>query len=206
MPILPIPVQGYLVPEQKLLVPEGFTPVDEPILNGLPHTIQLGEDTTLVVVIPTGLAATWRDIDPTTVVSSSADERQRFNPAESTSAAMRASARILMRVGGRTVASLPLVAKLLRTIPGDGERGVQIELLIVSWDLRAGNLRGPGDFGSRIVLATRRADQANDQFSTPPVNQYLIPRLGDEFRTQSELGRKALRPLQRFETKKAGHL
>lgn len=190
----PIPVQRYLVPEQRPRAPEGFTPIDDKLLGGLPHRIRLNAEFTLVVVVPSGLAATWRDIDPTTLVSSSETEFTPTiaQPDQEIAASIRSPARIIVRCAGTTVASVPLCAGLQRTVPeGDWqEPGMHIELLILGWDIRSGSLRGPGDFGSRITLAWRQADQAVEYFSAPPVNPYLIPRLEQESRMESTLGSK----------------
>jgi hypothetical protein len=190
----PIPVQRYLVPEQMPSIPEGFTPVDDKLLGGLPHRIRLNAALTLVVVVPTGLAATWRDLDPITLVSSSETEftPTTAEPDQEIGAAIRSPARIIVRRSGTTIASVPLCAGLQRTVPEGGrqETGMCIELLIRGWDIRAGSLRGLGDFGSYISLAWRRADQAVDFFSPPPVNPYLLPRLEQAARMESTLGGK----------------
>ena len=189
MPIAPIPIQHYLVPGQNPITPDGFTQVDQTIFGGLPHTIQIDEATALLVVAPNGLARTWRDIDPTSIVSKSDDERKPTisSPKEPIGFLERAPVRILVRQNGDLMASIPLVAGLRRMIPDSGRSslGVRIELYILSWDLRAGSLRGLGDFGSRISLAWRRADKAGERFSTPPVNPKLIPRLEPKFKMES---------------------
>ena len=55
--------------------------------------------------------------------------------------------------------------------------GARIDLLIRSWDLRAGSMRGAGDFGSRIDVAWRRADRGSDAFAPPPLNQTVVDRI-----------------------------
>ena len=206
MAVLPTPIQRYLTPEVKPTTPAGFTQIGKTLLNGLPHTIQLTENITLVIVVPNGLAVTWRDADPTTLISVSDDELEPHvaDSDEPIGNVARAPVRMLMRVAGTTVGSIPLVAGLRRTVPDSGEtdRGVQIELVILSWDRRAGSLRGRGDFGSRISLAWRRADEAVEQYSTPIVNPHLVPRLPPEDRMESRLGLKAPVQLQRFQIKK----
>jgi len=206
MALSPIPIQRYLVPEVRLAVPDGFRQVDQAILGGLPHTIRLDEEATLVVVAPNGLAVTWRNADPTSVVSQSAGEVEPVTVRgdEPLGSVERAPARLLMRLGATTVASVPLIVGLQRTIPNNGrsDRGVRIELIILSWDLRAGSLRGVGDFGSHISLAWRRADQAVAHYSTPPINPHLIPRLEPQFRMESRIGLKVAIQLPRFQHKK----
>lgn len=202
----PFPIRRYLVPEEKPIPPEGFTRVDERIVNGLPHSIQLSDNIMLVVVIPNGQAVAWRDADPAAVLSSSGDE---LLPAaaggdEPVGHVKRAPARILVRISGKTAASVPLVAGLRRSIPdsGDGRSGVRIELAILSWDLTTGIMRGGGDFGSSISLAWRRADRAVEHYSTPVINPHLVPRLKPQFRMMSALGLVKPVRLARFNVKK----
>ena len=198
----PIPIQGYLVPDTNVTLPAGFTQVDESLLNGLPHRIQLVQSTTLIVVMPTGLATTWRDADPTTVVSQSDDEVSPVGPQAGNNA--RPPVHIIVQRTGTPLVSFPLTARARRAVwdSGRSDQGVQLEFIILSWDIRAGSLRGPGDFGSRISLAWRRADQAIMQYSTPPVNPVLIPRLPEKSRLESSLGLKFYEKLQRFKIKK----
>ncbi|HYT34466.1 MAG TPA: hypothetical protein VEL69_05480 [Ktedonobacteraceae bacterium] len=198
----PIPIQRYLVPDTKPTLPEGFTQVDEPMLNGLPHRIQLTQSTTLIVVMPTGLATTWRDVDPTTVVSQSDDE---VSPAGlQAEASARPPVRIIVQRAGAPLVSIPLAAGALRAVwdSGRSDLGAQFELMLLSWDIRAGSLRGAGDFGSRISLAWRRADQAVMQYSTPPINPVLLPRLPKTLRLESVVGLRFYEKLQRFQIKK----
>jgi hypothetical protein len=60
---------------------------------------------------------------------------------------------------------------------GRAGTGIRIELVVLGWQIRAGSLRGPGDFGSRIELAWRIADRAADEFSPPPVSARVLERL-----------------------------
>ena len=53
-------VQRLLVPDPPVAGPDGFIRVQERIAGDLPHTIQLLDDVSVMVVVPTGLAATWR--------------------------------------------------------------------------------------------------------------------------------------------------
>lgn len=206
MSMPPIPIQRYLTPEDKPRAPEGFTQVDATIRAGLPHTIQLDQETSLVVVVSSGLAVTWRDIDPATVVSRSNEELAPGTPHPDApvGGVERTPARLLLRQAGQTVAVTPLVAGLRRLLPDAGEpgRGVRLELVILEWDIRAGSMRGAGDFGSRLSLAWRRADQAVAAYSTPPPHPHLVPRLKPQFRMWSRLGLIRVTPLSRFLIKK----
>jgi hypothetical protein len=202
-----IPIERYLVPERSTAVPEGLAVVAESILGGLPHVIRLDHDVSLLLVIPTGLALTWRDMDPATMVSTSAPElsphrNDAYGPARD---ANRAPARLLVRAGETLTASVPLTAGVRTRIPQDGVpgRGVRIEMTVLSWDIRAGSLRGPGDFGSSIRLAWRKYDEGALHYSTPPVNPHLIPRLKPQFKMASLLGLAIPVALPRFKAKKA---
>jgi len=181
MKMPPIPVQRYLVPAQKPTTPEGFTQVDVRILTGLPYPIPLTGDLQLIVVLPTGLAVPWRDADATALVSSSEAELSPSTPPTDFTLAdvTRASFRLIVQQSRRTIGVIPLVAGLRRVVPDSGSNnlGGQIELVILEWDVRAGSVRGAGDFGSRLSLAWRRANQATLQFSPPPINPMLRSRL-----------------------------
>jgi hypothetical protein len=190
MPLPPFPATRYLVPEPPRQAPEGFTLIDTPLVAGLPFALPLDAETSLVLTMPTGLALTWRDTDPTTPVSRSEDEwapAAAPDPAAPVGDAARPPLRLLLQQGGATVASVPLSAGLRRALPDGAAR---FELVVLSWDVRAGSVRGPGDFGSRLVLAWRRADLAVTEFSTPPPNPQLVPRLPPKDRMESRVGIK----------------
>jgi hypothetical protein len=181
----PIPVSRYLVPAVPAAVPDGFTLVDQSLSTGLPLTIPLFADLTLTLALPTGLAAQWRDADPTAVVSQSADQESPQHPAvgpTTIGGVDRAPARLVLLRSGALVASVPLVAGLQHVLPdsADGVGGL-IDLAVVSWDLRAGNVLGAGDFGSRLRLGWREADKAADEFVLPEINPRILSRLEDPF-------------------------
>lgn len=204
MPLLPIPVDRELVPPPGLTAPEGFASVDTPILNGMPHIVELAGDLRVVLIVPSGVAEPWREIDPQTLVSSSLPER---NPPDAAAASgpgsvARAPARLLLQSASQTIAVAPLVAGVRWLLPRSGDAGARIELIVLEWDLRAGSLRGPGSFGSRLVFAWRRADTAVDRFSEPPLNPVLVKRLPPERRMESRLGMPRLVANARFEHKK----
>jgi hypothetical protein len=181
MPVPPIPIQRYLVPADQPALPAGFTRVDERIVDGLPHTIPLDATTNVIVIVPTGLAATWRDAEPTAIVSTSVTDLAPVTgpPTAPLGDVSRAPARLLVRRNRTTEASVPLAAGLRRFAPDAGEedRGVAFELIVLEWDLRAGNLRGAGDFGSRIVFGWRRADRGVERYGPLPLNPHVVRRL-----------------------------
>jgi hypothetical protein len=177
----PIPVQRYLVPAPKPTTPDGFTQVDVRILTGLPYAIPLTGDLQLIVVLPTGLAVPWRDIDATANASSSKAELSPTIPQTDfiIGDVTHAPFRLVVQQSRRTIGIIPLVAGLRRFVPDSGSSnlGGQIELIILEWDVRAGSVRGAGDFGSRLSFAWRRANQATPKFSPPPINPMLRSRL-----------------------------
>lgn len=178
MKTLPIPVQRYLVPPQEPTTPEGFTQVDVRILTGLPYTIPLTGDLQLIVVLPTGLAVPWRDADATAIASSSEAELSVVTPQINFTIGdvTRAPFRLVVQQSRQIIGVVPLAAGCRRVVPDNGSTilGGQIELVILEWDVRAGSVRGAGDFGSRLSLAWRKANQAVEQFSPPPINQRLF--------------------------------
>lgn len=182
-PVPPIPVNRYLVPPVAPTLPEGFTQVSQPITTGLPHTIALNDDLTLALILPNGLAHAWRDSDPSQVVSESGSELVPAvaAPDEPIGVATLPAPRLLLRRTGTTIGVAPLVAGLHRFLPdaGDPGSGVAIEFAVLGWQLHAGVLRGPGDFGSHIDLAWRIADQGSDFFSELPEIPPFLYRLRD---------------------------
>ena len=174
-----IPIESYLVPAEPRDLPAEMITVDNALTDGLPQTIDLDRDLSVVVVVPTGLATAWRDADPSAVVTTSADELAPADPTPAVPPAGvdRGRLRLLLLQAGAPVAWLPLVAGARRSLPDDGEQGAAVEVAVVGWDVRAGTLRGAGAFGSRLQLAWRRVDRATPTFSAPPLNAQLAKRL-----------------------------
>ena len=127
----------------------------EPLRDGLPHTIALDAEVSLVAVLPNGLAVPWLQADPLAIVSSSRPEGDPHVPGAAPPP--RAPLRLLVLTGPQPVAAVPLVAGLHRTLPDHGgPDGARLELEIIGWEVHAGTLRGAGDFGSFVDLAWRR--------------------------------------------------
>lgn len=183
----PIPVNRLLVPDVKPAAPDDFLSVTTAIQGGLPHLIPLDDGTRLILTLPTGLALTWRDSDPSAIVSRSDEQIAPAvdQPLEPIGDVFRAAARLLVQAAETTVAAVPLVCGVRSMAPDSGDRGARIELVILSWVLHAGSIRGAGDFGSRLSFAWKRADQAIEAFSTPPPNPVLIKRLEPARRVES---------------------
>jgi hypothetical protein len=199
-------VSRYLVPETESAVPAGFVVLEQVVTAGLPHTFSLDPLIRVHLVVPTGLAIAFRDADPATVLTESDPQTSPYapNPAEPTGNVERAPARLHVRIGGAVAGSLPLAAGARRIVRDTGSPtdGVRVEMIVLSWRIHCGTMRGPGDYGSRLVVAWRRADTAVESFSTPPVNPSILRRLPVEFRLESALGLSEPVTLNRFHLKK----
>jgi len=199
MPLPPAPVLRALVPPAAPAPPDGFTRVDAAVTASLPFRVALEGDTALLLVLPTGLAATWRDADPAAVVSLGRWEtapRPTGAPTTPPGSASRPPLTLLLQRGGTTLASAPVTAGVVRGLPA--EAGVAFEVVVLDWEVRAGNLRGPGDFGSRVSLAWRRADRGTDTFEPPPVHPEVARRVPAQERIDSAVGSAPSRQPARF--------
>lgn len=163
-------VSRLLVPPPRSAVPPGWTAVDEPVRAGLPHRLVPTAGLELLLVVPTGLATAWRDAPDTAVVSAGVDGRTA-RPARRPGDPVpvgppHAPARLVLLRDGVPAGALPLVAGARTLLPGTGS-GPTLELLVRDWLIAAGSLRGPGDVGSRISLAWRRADRGSPTWTGP---------------------------------------
>lgn len=184
------PIQRYLVPETETTAPsdEGFITVEERLTGGLPHRIRLDNTLTMILILPTGLATAWRDLDPVTLVSSSAPEYAPRNL--EIQDLPRTLPRLIVRQGAQSAASVPLVAGKRVVVPRAG--GVisrRFELIILNWEIYSGSVRGAGDYGSRLTFAWRWIDIPTNRYSIPPVPLVVKIRLPLPQRVQSETGR-----------------
>jgi hypothetical protein len=190
----PIPVNRYLVPEPATTTPDGFTLVDEAILRGLPHTIQLSPTARIQLLLVHGVAVPWRDADSAAVVTRSEPERGVSRPADPPP---HVPLRLALSIDDRLVGAAPLGAGARFMLP-EAADGVRYEFVILGWDVRAGSVKGPGPYGSRISFAWREANKAVNDFSPPPVPFKVVARLPDSSRLMSELGVIGIRNLTRF--------
>ena len=161
------PVVRELVPAEPTAVGSEFTVVEERLAGGLPALIPLGDALTAALVLPTGLAKTWRDADPTALVSSSRE--QAVAASAPPSQRVRAPARLVIDRLGETIAALPLIVGVRRRVSDGGREavGAMAEIVILGWEIRAGSLQGPGDAGSWIRLGWRERTSADDEFRGP---------------------------------------
>jgi hypothetical protein len=71
---------------------------------------------------------------------------------------------------------------------GDAASGAALELIVVGWEIRAGTVKGAGDFGSSIRLFWRDVASGTDRFLPPAISPNILSRLRDRSRGASELG------------------
>ncbi len=179
--MLPIPVSRYLVPEPAdglAALPSGFAVLDEAIMGGLPHRATLEAGLTITLVLPTGLAREWLRADGHAVVAAALPETLPGD-ADLPRPPRRAAPRLIVRgAAGALLGVVPLSVGVVRRV-GDsgGAGGVLVNIVVLGFDLRAGNAHGPGDWGGRITLGWRRVDKGTNTFEPPPLNPYVLGRL-----------------------------
>lgn len=185
--ILPIPVNRYLVPDRTTLaLPADAVRIQQALVRGLPATLQLDAQLSLVLYVPTGDAALWRDAPPDAPALTAADETSPRSPDDVEEPVARAPARLVLRGGGANLAATPLRPGLACRLPDDGAAPALVQLWVIDYAIYAGTLGDAGDYGSFIDLAWRRIDRGTDAFALPP----LDPRVAERFAgvAQSRLG------------------
>lgn len=186
------------------MAPDGFVRIDSQLRAGVPHAVTLSATERVLLIAPTGVAAFWRDADPSIVISA-AEPELTPSPAPALlppAALTRLPARLLFQVSNRTVAVAPLVAGVVQTLPSGDASAVRVELVVLDWQLHAGTLRGAGDFGSHISIAWRASDKAVSLFSDPPLNPVFVKRQPPEKRMVSEVGREKVKHVHKLEHRK----
>jgi hypothetical protein len=155
-----------LVPPPALAPPAGFSVLDEPIAGGLPHRVPLTPTLSLVVILPTGVVAAWRDADPAQLVTSSDAQAAPRAAGQDPGPFLGAPPlRLVVEDGGETAACLPLVLGLRQR--AGAASGVALELVALGWRLHSGTVRGAGDFGSRLQIAWHQVGRGADLFAAP---------------------------------------
>jgi hypothetical protein len=144
-----IAIESYLVDELPAAAPAGFALVRS-VFEGLPAVIPIADGWSVILYAPTGVARTWLDGNPAEVVSASQDE---FAPHSGTADGIaRAPARLVIRRGGALLGALPLAAGVRGTFHAPS---AMLEIVPLSWEIRAGAMRGGSPGGARIELAWR---------------------------------------------------
>lgn len=168
------PITRYLVPAEPPTPTADFTTIKQPLVRGIPAIIQLDATLDLALVVPTGVARIWADLDPSTVVLDSGDEEAAVTTPATTSPP---PARLVLRKSGVLLATVPLIAGLRRPVPDAGlDTDGRITLWIVGYRIHAGTVIGIGDYGSYVELAWRRFDQV-PPFELPPLPAGVAERL-----------------------------
>jgi hypothetical protein len=161
----PMPIERFLVPEPSLALPEGFARSRQPLTRGVPFQWTLDGDLGVALIVPTGFATLWRDADPEAIATASTGETRPHVPPRGSDPSEQPAVRLILRRERATLASIPLAAGLVRIAPdGDNARSLT-EIFIAGWLLHAGCMRGPGDYGSFVDGAWRRADRSGADFS-----------------------------------------
>ena len=198
------PIEEYLVAETIEAPSAEFSIVERKLMQGLPQKIELDADVHLFVVVPNGLANIWRDSEPTLILSCNHDENSLFDPGKSISYpnADRIPACLLVRRASEVKASIPLVSDMRVIVDvSSTTTPCLIELNIMDWDIRCGVMRDNGDYNASIRFAWRKIEKAVEQYSTPPINPYVIKRLKPVYRMESLLGLKKIKVMSRFSYK-----
>ena len=190
----PIPVMRELVPAAPpalpgaapgnaaggAAAPGAFTAVDVTIATALPGSASLDATWRVAVVVPTGLAATWRDAPSTDVILDSAADTAPFDPASDAPLLARAPARLVVRNGTGGTWAVPLVRGARQLCDG-------IEVTVTGYRLLAGSMREP-TVGSTVSIAWRPVGPGSPAFTEPPLHPYVHPRLPVRLRFASWIG------------------
>ncbi len=165
-----LPVIAALTPDVAQAAPAGFTHIDSAIRGGLPHVVAIAPRWRALLTLPTGSARAWLDLPPGTPVTNGAP-RLRFQR------------------DNVTVAVVPLVLGPVLEIVADGG-SVPLTVCVLGWSLRAGDLRGPGDYGSSLSLAVSVADRGTNAFGPLPPSDFVIRLLPAAEKTESRTGHR----------------
>ena len=171
----PLAMDRFLVPGDSPAVPEGFVRLRQDLIRGVPFEFLVDGDVTLLLQVPTGFAAIWREQDPAQLVSAAREETAPHTQSRAADPLERPPVRLLLRRARVLLATIPLAAGLRHIMPDGDAAPSAIELIVVDWRLHAGCVRGPGDYGSFVEVAWRRADKGSDQIVVAP---FGIPRGG----------------------------
>ena len=165
-----LPIIAALTPDVAQVVPVGFTRIDSAFRAGLPHVVAIAPRWRALLTLPTGSARAWLDMAPGTEVTTGAP-RLRFQR------------------DNKTVAVVPLVLGPVFEVVADGA-SVPLTAFILGWSLHAGDLLGPGDYGSFLSLSVAVADRGTNAFGPLPPSDFLIRLLPPAEKTESRPGHR----------------
>lgn len=144
-----IPIESQFVHELPTTAPPGFSVVRN-AFDGLPGEFALSDGWSAILYAPTGIARVWLDTDPDEVASSS---REEFLPHVAIAAeAARSAARLVIRRDGILRGALALAAGVMGTFHAPS---ALLQIVPLSWEIRAGAMRGGVTGGARIDVAWR---------------------------------------------------
>jgi hypothetical protein len=144
-----IAIESYLVDDLPATAPPGFA-VLQTAVDSVPRELALADGWSVIFYAPTGIARAWLDGDPAEVLSSSRDEAVPH--ATGGEEAARAAARLVIRRGGALLGALPLAAGVMGTFHAPS---AMLEIVALSWEIRAAAMRGGSPGSARIELAFR---------------------------------------------------
>ena len=144
-----IAIESYLVEDLPATAPPGFA-VLRMAFAGLPGELALSDGWSAIFCATTGVARAWLDGDPGEVVTGSDFEFVPYVAGRDGTA--RPAARLVIRRGGALLGALPLAAGVMRTFHAPS---AMLEIVPLSWELRAGGMRGRFPSGARMELAWR---------------------------------------------------
>src|SRR5687768_10078464 len=126
-----LPLARLLVPAFPDAAPAGFTVAAGDITNGLPHRVELSPGLILKLAVPTGVARQWLDLEPGSIVSTSADQAGEYGLGQA-SLPGRQTPRLCAIRDGRIIGRTPLTLGRRVRFASNGA-SVQIELIMLGW-------------------------------------------------------------------------
>jgi hypothetical protein len=144
-----IAIESYLVEGLPPTAPPGFA-TSRQAIDAVPREFDLSDGWTAILYIPTGIARTWLDSAPDEVVSSSQEEFVPHGAARDDVA--RAASRLVIRRAGAVLGAMPLAVGATGNFRATS---ALLEVMLLSWEIRAAAMRGGVPGSARIELAWR---------------------------------------------------
>lgn len=145
----PVSLESYFVDAEAPAAPPGFA-VLRATFDAVPRELALADGWSAIVYLPTGTARPWIDGDPAVVVSASQHE---FAPhAADDDSSRTIPARLVIRRAGALLGALPLASGVAGTFAAPS---TMLEIVPLTWEIRAGAMRGGVPGSARIELAFR---------------------------------------------------
>jgi hypothetical protein len=171
-------VPATLVPARgPATAPPGATLVEQRLRNGIPALFPLTPRCTLALALPSGLAVTWRDADPTALVSAGRFERGQ-PPEDGWPSQLATTSRpplllVLLDTSGRGADGAAARRPVAATVAAAGvprRLGTEVAVTVLDWELHAGTVVGAGDHGSWVRFAWRDVNADPGSFDAPPIH------------------------------------